>query len=37
MKAENKDIKLVSEAKVVPSGVVTLSELQERGYSYIRP
>lgn len=37
MKAESKDIKLVSEAKVVPSGVVMLSELQERGYSYIRP
>ena len=37
MKAENKEIKLVSDAKVVPSGVVTLSELQERGYSYIRP
>ncbi|HWV81188.1 MAG TPA: hypothetical protein VNZ50_07135 [Hyphomicrobiaceae bacterium] len=36
-KAENKEIKLVSEAKVVPSGVVMLSELQERGYSYIRP
>lgn len=37
MKAESKEIKLMSEAKVVPSGVVTLSELQERGYSYIRP
>jgi uncharacterized protein len=37
MKAENKEIKLMSEAKVVPSGVVMLSELQERGYSYIRP
>lgn len=36
-KAESKEVKLVSEAKVVPSGVVTLSELQERGYSYIRP
>jgi uncharacterized protein len=37
MKAENKEIKLISEAKVVPSGVIMLSELQERGYSYIRP
>lgn len=37
MKAENKEIKLVSEAKVVPSGVVMLSELQARGYSYLRP
>jgi intracellular sulfur oxidation DsrE/DsrF family protein len=36
-KAENKEVKLVSEAKVVPSGVVMLSELQQRGYSYIRP
>ena len=37
MKAEKKEIKLVSEAKVVSSGVVELAELQERGYSYIRP
>jgi uncharacterized protein len=37
MKAESKEIKLVSEAKVVQSGVIMLSELQERGYSYIRP
>ncbi len=36
-KAENKEIKLVSEAKVVPSGVVTLMELQKQGYAYIRP
>ena len=36
-KAESKEIKLVSEAKVIPSGVVTLSELQKRGYAYIRP
>ena len=36
-KAENKEIKLVSEAKVIPSGVVMLSELQKRGYAYIRP
>lgn len=37
MKVEKKEIKLVSEAKVVPSGVVELAELQERGYAYIRP
>jgi len=37
MKAEKKEIKLVSEATVVSSGVVELAELQERGYSYIRP
>lgn len=36
-KAEGKDIPLVSQAKVVPSGVVHLVELQEAGWSYIRP
>ena len=36
-KAEGKDIPLVSQAKVVPSGVVHLVELQEKGWSYIRP
>jgi hypothetical protein len=36
-KAEQKDIGLVSEAKVVPSGVITLMELQKKGYAYIRP
>ncbi len=34
---ESKEIKLVSEAKVTPSGIVRLSELQQQGYSYIRP
>ena len=28
---------LLSEAQVVPSGVVRLMELQEQGYSYIKP
>ncbi len=32
-----KDVPLMSEATVVPSGVVRLIELQEAGYSYIRP
>lgn len=32
-----KEIKLVSEAAMVPSGVVRLIELQENGYSYVRP
>ena len=32
-----KDIELVSEAKMVPSGVVRLIELQEAGYAYLRP
>ena len=36
-KQENKPIDIVIEAKTVPSGVVTLLELQERGYAYIRP
>ncbi len=31
------DIPIMSEAKVVPSGVVRLIELQEQGYAYIRP
>ncbi|WP_052753864.1 hypothetical protein [Afipia massiliensis] len=36
-KAENKEIALVSEAKVVKSGVVRVMELQERGWSYVKP
>lgn len=36
-KQEGKDVPLVSEARVVPSGVVQLIELQEQGFSYIRP
>ncbi len=32
-----KDITLVSEASMVPSGVVRLIELQENGFSYVRP
>ncbi len=31
------DIKLLPQAKMVPSGVVHLSERQEQGWSYIRP
>jgi len=31
------DIEIMSEAKVVPSGVVRLIELQEEGYAYVRP
>jgi len=34
---EGREVILVSEARVVPSGVVRLIELQEKGYSYIRP
>ena len=36
-KAEGKPVPLMSEAKIMPSGVVRLMELQERGYAYIRP
>jgi len=36
-KAENKEIKLISEAKIQPSGVVTLIELQKQGWAYIKP
>ena len=36
-KAEAKDIPLISQAKVVEAGVVRLMELQERGWSYLRP
>ncbi len=32
-----KDVPLLSEAQIVPSGVVRLIELQENGYAYIRP
>lgn len=32
-----KDVPLMSEATVVPSGVVHLVELQEQGYAYVRP
>ena len=36
-KQENKQISLISEAKVMPSGVVRIMELQGKGYSYLRP
>ena len=36
-KAEGKPVTLISEAKVLPSGVVRLMELQKQGYAYIRP
>ena len=32
-----KEIELMDEAAVVPSGVVRLIELQEEGYAYVRP
>jgi intracellular sulfur oxidation DsrE/DsrF family protein len=36
-KAEGKPVTLLSEATVMPSGVVRLMELQKQGYAYIRP
>ncbi|MFM9942527.1 MAG: DsrE family protein [Hyphomicrobiaceae bacterium] len=36
-KQEGAEIALLSEARVVPSGVVTLAELQQKGFAYIRP
>ncbi len=36
-KQEGKDIPIMSEAKITPSGVVRLAELQSQGYAYIRP
>src|SRR5712671_5832451 len=36
-KAENKDIPLISQAKLVKSGVVRVMELQEKGWSYVKP
>jgi intracellular sulfur oxidation DsrE/DsrF family protein len=35
--AEGKPVLLLSEARITPSGVVRLVELQTRGYAYIRP
>jgi len=36
-KKEGKPITLVSEATIVPAGVVHLTELQEKGWTYLRP
>lgn len=36
-KREGHPIAIIPEATIVPSGVVRLTELQERGWSYIRP
>jgi uncharacterized protein len=36
-KAEGYPIPIIAEATVVPAGVVRLTELQEQGWSYIRP
>jgi uncharacterized protein len=36
-KAENKSIPIVRQAEVVKSGVVRVMELQEKGWSYVKP
>jgi intracellular sulfur oxidation DsrE/DsrF family protein len=36
-KTEGKAVPILSEATIVPSGVVRLMELQEQGWSYVRP
>lgn len=36
-KKMGKELKMISEITSTPSGVVRISELQEEGYSYIRP
>ncbi len=36
-KAENKEIPLIAQAKVVKSGVVRVMQLQEQGWAYVKP
>lgn len=36
-KAENKDIPIIPQADLVKSGVVRVMELQEQGWSYVKP
>ena len=36
-KAESREIPLVAEAKIVKSGVVRVMELQEKGWTYVKP
>jgi intracellular sulfur oxidation DsrE/DsrF family protein len=36
-KAEDKDIPIVPQAEVVPSGVVRVMQLEEAGWSYVKP
>jgi intracellular sulfur oxidation DsrE/DsrF family protein len=36
-KAENKQIDLLSEVREVPTGVVRITELEEQGWTYLRP
>jgi uncharacterized protein len=36
-KQENKNISLVPEAHIVPAGIARIVELEEQGWSYVRP
>jgi intracellular sulfur oxidation DsrE/DsrF family protein len=36
-KAENKEIPIISQAQVVKSGVVRVMELEEQGWTYVKP
>ena len=36
-KAENKDIPIIPQAQVVKSGVVRVMELEEKGWTYVKP
>jgi uncharacterized protein len=36
-KAEHKEIPLISQATLVKDGVVRVMELQEQGWTYVRP
>jgi uncharacterized protein len=36
-KREGKTVPIIAEATIVPAGVVRLVELQEQGYSYVKP
>jgi intracellular sulfur oxidation DsrE/DsrF family protein len=36
-KQENKDISLIPEARIVPAGIARIVELEEEGWSYVRP
>jgi intracellular sulfur oxidation DsrE/DsrF family protein len=36
-KQENKDLTLVPQARVVPTGIARIVELEEQGWTYVRP
>jgi uncharacterized protein len=36
-KQENKELTLLPEARIVPAGIARITELQEQGWTYVRP